>query len=542
LVLTRDDDVVLDFLSDRLAANLYGSFAFYDWFSVGLDIPLILYQDGDLVQETTGFPQSLSATVMGDMRIIPKFRVLEGDKFPVAVAVLMPISLPTGDRYALAGATGNSLTFTPTVAVSRYLMNDNLLLAANLGFWLQKENSFADLETGHELFYRLGASYQLNEQLRALAEIQGASVVESLGSNPANQVSMEGLAAAQYLGPFELTYTLGIAKGFLPGWGTPTFRVFAGVRWSPRYRDSDQDGLEDKKDNCPDQAGPLDNQGCPWGDQDSDGLTDNLDRCPKEPGPGDNDGCPWGDKDDDGLTDNLDKCIEEPGPKDNFGCPWGDKDKDEVTDNVDQCPEEFGPKENQGCPWGDQDQDGIKDNLDKCPQSPEDQDGFEDEDGCPEVDNDKDGIPDKDDKCPLEPETINGNLDEDGCPDEGKVLVIIKKEKIDILQKVYFATGKAIIKSESYNLLDQVARTIKAHPEIKKIRIEGHTDSSGPEELNQALSEERAQAVRKYIIDRGIEAERMEAVGFGESKPIAPNTTASGREANRRVEFVIVEQ
>ncbi|MBN2497197.1 MAG: OmpA family protein, partial [Deltaproteobacteria bacterium] len=229
-------------------------------------------------------------------------------------------------------------------------------------------------------------------------------------------------------------------------------------------------------------------------------------------------------------------------PAENKGCPWGDADEDGVTDNIDKCPQEKGAADNAGCPWGDSDEDGLLDNVDKCPQDAEDKDGFEDDDGCPDPDNDKDGIPDKDDKCPLEAEVINGFRDDDGCPDKGRVVVIVRKEKIEILQKIYFATGKAVIRSRSFSLLNQVALTMKAHMEIKKIRIEGHTDSQGSDKYNLNLSQKRAEAVRKYLVDKGVAAERLDAVGYGESRPIAPNRTARGREKNRRVEFVIVEQ
>lgn len=157
------------------------------------------------------------------------------------------------------------------------------------------------------------------------------------------------------------------------------------------------------------------------------------------------------------------------------------------------------------------------------------------------LEKDSDGILDQADKCPDQPETINGHQDEDGCPDKGKVIVVVKKEKIEILQKVHFATGKATILKKSFNLLDQVALTLKANPQIKNIRVDGHTDSMGREEYNRKLSQARAEAVLEYLTNKGVEANRMQAKGFGESNPIDSNKTARGREKNRRVEFTIVE-
>jgi outer membrane protein OmpA-like peptidoglycan-associated protein len=168
-------------------------------------------------------------------------------------------------------------------------------------------------------------------------------------------------------------------------------------------------------------------------------------------------------------------------------------------------------------------------------------DGFEDEDGCPDPDNDKDGVPDKLDKCPNEPETINGYQDEDGCPDKGPpTKVKVENGQIVILDKIFFDTNKARIKPVSFPLLDQVAQVIRGHAEFK-IRIEGHTDSQGNQDHNIQLSKERAEAVRTYLIKKNIEPDRLISVGYGPAMPIADNKTNAGREANRRVEFHIME-
>ena len=169
-------------------------------------------------------------------------------------------------------------------------------------------------------------------------------------------------------------------------------------------------------------------------------------------------------------------------------------------------------------------------------------DGFEDEDGCPELDNDKDGIKDKDDKCPLEPGVINGYKDGDGCPDKGRQVVILKKDKIEILDKVFFKSGSARVKRKSYKLLRQVAQVLAGHDEILKIQVEGHTDNRGRARLNKRLSQRRAEAVVKFLVRQGIDKARLIAKGFGEERPVAPNLTKKGRRKNRRVEFNILEQ
>lgn len=158
------------------------------------------------------------------------------------------------------------------------------------------------------------------------------------------------------------------------------------------------------------------------------------------------------------------------------------------------------------------------------------------------IDSDGDGIPDIHDKCPDEPETINGIDDDDGCPDEGEGAVRLVGDRIEILERVHFDTARASIKSRSHSVLNQVASVLKAHPEIVMLRILGHTDDRGEEDANLALSQQRAASVKEYLMKQGIDGRRLSARGYGETHPIADNATEAGRQANRRVEFHIVER
>ncbi len=283
-------------------------------------------------------------------------------------------------------------------------------------------------------------------------------------------------------------------------------------------------------------------------DTDKDGIIDELDKCPNEPedfdGFQDEDGCPDPDNDGDGIPDIHDKCPNEPEDLDGFqdddGCPDPDNDGDGIPDIHDKCPnepEDFdGFEDLDGCPEPDNDGDGIPDHLDKCPNEPEDFDGWEDLDGCPEFDNDGDGIPDHLDKCPNEAETFNGFEDEDGCPDA----IILKKDERIILNNIYFKLGSAEIEQESFDTLNSVKRIFLDNPGIV-IQIEGHTDSQGSDEYNLKLSQLRAESVTNYLVDRlGINRSQLSSIGFGESKPIAPNTTSKGRAQNRRIEFRVI--
>ena len=248
----------------------------------------------------------------------------------------------------------------------------------------------------------------------------------------------------------------------------------------------------------------------------------------------------YGDRDGDGIKDNVDKCPNEPEDKDGFqdadGCPDPDNDGDGIPDASDKCPNDpedhDGFEDADGCPDPDNDKDGIPDVSDKCPNEPEDKDGFQDADGCPDPDNDKDGIPDADDKCPNEP-----GVPPDGCPKKYN-LVVVTEKKIEIKQTIYFEFNKSTIKPVSFPLLNEVAQALADNATIR-VEIGGHTDSIGNDAYNMKLSQSRAEAVRLYLMMRGIDAARMTAKGYGETVPIADNRTAAGRAQNRRVEFLI---
>ena len=244
-----------------------------------------------------------------------------------------------------------------------------------------------------------------------------------------------------------------------------------------------------------------------------------------------------------------DKCPNAPEDVDGFqdddGCPDPDNDGDGILDQKDQCPnnaEDFdGFQDGDGCPDYDNDKDGVPDSTDKCPNDPEDRDGFQDSDGCPDVDNDKDGIPDLKDKCPDAPEIFNGYMDEDGCPDTvPKPEQSQKKDDFpsqQILEGLDFEKGKADIVFESYRLLDRLAKSLREYPNIE-IEIRGYTDGMGKPTTNIQLSQRRAEAVRRYLINQGIEPSRVRAMGFGPSNPIGDNRTADGRAMNRRIEVI----
>ena len=286
-------------------------------------------------------------------------------------------------------------------------------------------------------------------------------------------------------------------------------------------------------------------------DSDGDTYYDPYDGCPKEPedfdGFEDDDGCPDNDNDDDGVLDIADRCPLVPEDRDGFededGCPDTDNDGDGILDDKDECPDEpedvDGFEDEDGCPDTDNDGDGILDAKDECPDEPETVNGFEDEDGCPEKDSDGDGIVDVKDECPDEPETVNGLEDEDGCPDEA--LLEVKDREILGGERIFFDFGMARVKSRSRAFLEQLVRLLEVHPEFVLISIEGHTDNVGDASFNRKLSKKRSERVKKYLIDLGIDPQRLIVKGHGEQDPWQGGRNARSRAQNRRVEFYILK-
>lgn len=266
----------------------------------------------------------------------------------------------------------------------------------------------------------------------------------------------------------------------------------AGLTFKFGAKDTDGDGIYDKDDACPDVAGLKEFNGCP--DSDADGIEDSKDKCPTVPGTAEFQGCADGDGD--GVADPDDACPTVAGLKQFKGCP--DTDGDGVTDASDKCPTVAGPASNGG---------------------------------CPELDADKDGVIDKEDACP----TVPGPASNKGCPEvTEQVLQDLKVQA----RSVFFNSGKSTFKSgdaATIASLDAIKEILKNYPNAK-FSIEGHTDSDGSEKFNQKLSEDRANAVRNVLIEKGLNPDNLTAVGFGESKPEASNKTAAGKAQNRRTE------
>ncbi|MEO7313422.1 MAG: thrombospondin type 3 repeat-containing protein [Chitinophagaceae bacterium] len=330
----------------------------------------------------------------------------------------------------------------------------------------------------------------------------------------------------------------------------------------PKRNDADGDGVKDKKDKCPSTpAGvAVDGFGCPV-DTDKDGVADYLDKCPTVPGTKEMNGCQ--DKDKDGVSDYDDACPDVPGLPRFKGCP--DSDGDGIEDANDKCPNQKGLDMFHGCP--DTDGDGIEDANDKCPNTPK---GVKvDATGCP-ADSDKDGVIDSDDKCPntkpgvkvdakgcpadtdgdgvIDSEdncpTVMGDASNHGCPVIKEIPKAVPKRLEFAPRTINYESGIAALKAGSYPMLDEVANLAKDYPDYT-LRITAHTDavekmpgtvSTRKKPVpNTPLSESRLDAVKSYLLGKGVPESRMETMAYGSDKPVGSNKTISGRGQNRRV-------
>jgi len=233
------------------------------------------------------------------------------------------------------------------------------------------------------------------------------------------------------------------------------------------------------------------------------------------------------DQDADGLPDDKDKCPAVAGPEPEGCPPPPDSDADGIIDEYDGCPAEAGPKPT-GCPDKDPDHDCVPLPADKCPDAA----GIA-PDGCPDPDPDRDGISGELDKCPKDPETKNDFEDVDGCPD-----VVPEKVKkfTGVIPGIEFAAGKTTIQPVSRPTLDEAAAVLVEYPTLR-VTISGHTDDVGDKQKNVDLSKGRADAVKEYLVGKGVAAERIETRGAGPNEPIGDNKTFAGRQQNRRIEF-----
>lgn len=466
-------------IGNQLSATLGAAYGLWNRAAFYAGLPTVLWMDG--MSQAEAAPLGLVGaddSGLGDLYLGGRVRLLGEEHDIGALALQGTLTLPTSGITGSQHFRGSGgVTFTPELLGELRLGVSRLLL--NVGTLLREDEAGPrNLELHPDLTFGIGFAVPLWTD-RGQPETHVDLVVQSYGSTAfarffeREQTPLQGSAGAHYSHAGGLRFGAAFGAGLLRGVGTPASRLIVSVGYA-----------------APDAAPPepvaaVDDDPCAEGrcapvvpDSDGDGLLDPSDRCPQQP------------EDRDGVQDDD-------------GCPELDGDGDGVADDEDDCPAQAGTVQERGCAPSDRDGDGIADRLDTCPDEP-------------------------------------GSAADNGCAAPPQVLV--SEQRIEIKEQVRFGRNSAEILADSYPLLQSVARVLAAHPEIARVRIEGHSDRRGSAAANLEISRRRAAAVAQFLVRKGgIAAERIEAEGYGFSRPLIPDaTTPEQHEQNRRVEFHIV--
>lgn len=463
----------------------------YDRFRVGVDVPIYLFSDSEVVDGQTG---------LGDISPDLKITIMDGEDAPFNFAVNGRLNLPTA-TVAPTIALGNPNIGWEAAGIIDKPIGD-ALIALNVGY-----KGAVDLvleEDGHNDFlaFRTALGYAFSENAGTAIELAGQMDFQdptAQGSTP-----IEWLLGGYGYATDDLVLRGGVGTGITVGIGSPDLRLMLGLGYEPRAdrepKDSDGDGIVDKEDECPQEPEDVDNfedtNGCPDPDNDADGILDVADQCPMEPEDKDNykddDGCP------DGTASVKIRVVDENGKVIDLakmtltGPDLKKKAKNSLT--VDLPPGKYQVAATAGT---------------------------------------------------YEPNTKGFMVEEESknvdimLKQKADTSVVVTRDRIDLKDKVYFDVSKATIKPISYPLLNQAIGILKDYPEIRKLRIEGHTDARGSASSNLKLSKARAASVMEYFIQQGVSASRLTSEGYGEERPLDTASNEAAWSKNRRVDFFI---
>ncbi len=491
VVYNPDGSVGASIVRDQLILHPGASVVLWDRLRFGLDLPVAVVQQGrDVSLGGSSFTAPTGAG-LGDLRLAADVRLLGEYQQPFTLAAGLAVYLPTGSRSEFTG-DGTARAEPRLLAAGRI---GAFLYSAKLALdYRPLDDVYGSTQLGSELAFGAAAGVKvLEDRLTVGPELYGSTVLGGNDGAFARRNTPTELLLGGHL-RFAEDFVVGIGggSGLTRGLGSPEVRGVVSLEWAPGYDlpappDRDSDGVPDSEDSCPDAPGIRTNDpktnGCPSvvvSDRDRDGIVDREDACPDVPG------------------------VKTSDPK-TSGC-LPDRDHDGIPDPSDACPEEPGPTSSD-------------------PKTA----------GCP-ADRDHDGILGAEDACPDSPGPKNTDPKKNGCP-----LAAVKEGLIVIREQIKFRLNKADLDPASNSVLEAVLSVLTAHPEIRKVRIEGHTDSQGSADHNLKLSKARALSVLKWLVGHGVAAPRLESQGYGMTHPIADNSTDDGRRDNRRVEFHIVD-
>jgi outer membrane protein OmpA-like peptidoglycan-associated protein len=549
--LAGSDDAVV---SAQGYVRLDASLALWDRLLVSVDFPLAVVQDGD-DPDLAGFDfVRPTAPQVGDLRFGLRARLFGEDPGPIQLGLGGYLFVPTGSETEYTGE--GAVRGAPHVVLGgRIGLSSSVGLVWSVmgGAELTGSDNPQTITFGGGAGLLLGGDLlQIGPELYGSAPLGGELRLATIGAELPTKASTNAEvivgAKLRVLGGLVLGAAAG--PGILQGVGTPTVRAIGTIGWAPpassksagKPAGSTKSGGKTASGPTPEPTEVV--------DTDNDGIADHIDACPAVKGipsaDATQDGCPPPDRDKDGVHDVDDACPNLAGLRSSDGtkngCP-ADTDNDGVHDGVDACLNVKGVASSDarknGCP-ADRDEDGIADASDACPEAKGSKSEDRVQNGCPE-DQDGDGIKYPKDACP----TVKGPTDLDprqnGCP---KVQMtggeIVLREQVQF--QVYGKTKGETVSPMSKALLTEVRDTINQNPDILQIEVQGHTDDSGDDAFNLKLSQDRADAVRQWLIDEGIPADKLVARGYGYTKPIADNRIRQGRLQNRRVQFVIIKK
>ncbi|MCK6569512.1 OmpA family protein [Myxococcota bacterium] len=479
-----DGTVVGPMVQNLAVLDFAASVSLFGRFGLGVGLPVAVGASGRGGEILAGdAAENPRGGALGDVRLQGMIGLLKrrGDGLGVGAGLLATV--PTGDETQWLGAAGP--TWRPRVAVDA--RTGPLRLAANVGYTFRQEEALLGERHGGALAWAAGVEYELLAALSVGVEAFGEA---ELATDDAPTPRTEALGVVTWAFARCFNLRAGGGAGIVSAPGAAQVRALAGFGWACPF---DADGSPAAEESARPSVDP-EVAAVPV-DTDGDGVGDATDRCPNVP--------------------------EDPD---------GHEDAD-------------------GCPETDNDGDGFPDVADLCPATAEDRDGHRDDDGCPDPDNDHDQIADALDRCPLEPEDPDGDADGDGCPDVAPPITEaaltrfgdaeVRGSQIVLARPITFPKQGGRLAPSVRAVLADVAALLAARNDLKRVRIEVHTDSVGADADNLRKTAFRAGIVRDALVDLGVAAERLVPVGKGESEPIDSNRDAAGRAANRRVELYI---